>query len=303
MIKRNSTVSAPILVLIVFIMLIVFRLFPLPGNTEYRIFSSSIVLDILIFVLPGMFYVRMSGKSFRSKMKIRLFSAGKIFLLICLLALIVLGNVLIGVFFYKIGLSSDQSTNTSYLLAGVTAEADSVFGVIAMALVPAICEEYFFRGILFNDYAKYGNLCAVVMSCLFFAMSHFDPAGFVSYFFGGLMLCFAYLVTRSLIASMFLHFISNLFSLFVMPIVWKALLEANGLLFTMLAAGTLFLIFTVLTLREAQMIYSDYARTELSEQEISAKDFSVPNLSKSLISPTFLACVLVFILAALGNLK
>ncbi len=302
MIKRNSSVTAPILVLIVFVLLIVFRLFPLPGNTQYLVFSSSIMLDVLIFVIPGMFYVRLCGKSFRSKMKIRLFSAGKIFLLLCLLALIILGNVLIGVLFYKLGMSPLQSTSTSYLLADVASEADTLLSVIAIALVPAICEEYFFRGIIFNDYSKYGNLCAVVMSCLFFAMSHFDPAGLVSYFFSGLMLCFAYLVTRSLIASMFLHFISNLFSLFVMPMIWKALLEANGLLFTVLAAGTFFLLFTALTFREAQIIYEDYARMEPSETERTNVELSVPNLSKSLISPTFLICAVVFILAALGDI-
>jgi membrane protease YdiL (CAAX protease family) len=249
-----------------------------------------------------MFYSRICGKDYTVKMQIKPFAPVKFLLLFYLLVLILLSNMLVNIGLYKLGLSNQElSQGTSFALAQMSGKVDPVYSIFAVALVPAICEEFVFRGVVFNEYREKGLLCAVVMSSLMFAMSHFDLIQFLPYFISSLLLCFAYTVTKSLVAPMVLHFFANLFSVFVMPYVWSALLQVNGILFVLLFAGTIGLFCVFLVFHEAQMIYAEYATTHSASVRHRNRSVSMTGLSKALMSPVFLCLVAIFVLISLSG--
>ena len=75
--------------------------------------------------------------------------------------------------------------------------------LIFMCLVPAICEEVFFRGTLTNAYNVYGERFAIVVSALVFALFHFDIQNFIAPFLLGLLFSSLIEVTGSIIPPYF----------------------------------------------------------------------------------------------------
>lgn len=83
--------------------------------------------------------------------------------------------------------------------------------IFVMALIPAIGEELFFRGIimrLLHQQSKKMGL-AVIVSAIFFTVVHGAPANFLSIFIAGVLLALIYIYTGSLWCSIATHFIYN----------------------------------------------------------------------------------------------
>lgn len=81
--------------------------------------------------------------------------------------------------------------------------------LIFMCLVPAICEEVFFRGTLTNAYNVYGERFAIVVSALVFALFHFDIQNFIAPFLLGLLFASLIEVTGSILPAILGHFVNN----------------------------------------------------------------------------------------------
>ncbi|RVU54905.1 type II CAAX endopeptidase family protein [Anaerosphaera multitolerans] len=86
--------------------------------------------------------------------------------------------------------------------------------LLVMCIVPAICEEVFFRGALINSYDIYGGKFAIVMSSLVFALFHFDIQNFVAPFLLGILFGNLLELTGSLFAAILGHFTNNLIAIF-----------------------------------------------------------------------------------------
>lgn len=82
---------------------------------------------------------------------------------------------------------------------------------IVLAILPAVSEELFFRGVMFRLAAKGTNkiVFSIVLTGIVFALFHFDFYGFVSIFLAGTMLGFIYYLTGSIWLSMLGHLIHN----------------------------------------------------------------------------------------------
>ncbi|TIH62178.1 CPBP family intramembrane metalloprotease, partial [Klebsiella pneumoniae] len=86
--------------------------------------------------------------------------------------------------------------------------------LIFMCLVPAICEEIFFRGTLVNAYNVYGEKFAIVVSALVFALFHFDIQNFIAPFLMGLLFATVIEYTGSILPSIVAHFVNNIIAVF-----------------------------------------------------------------------------------------
>ena len=88
---------------------------------------------------------------------------------------------------------------------------DLVVRLFVLAIVPAICEEYFFRGVLLRLLLQIvghpGK--AILLSSLAFALIHMEPHAFLSLCLSGIMLGYIYLWTGSLRYSIFAHALFN----------------------------------------------------------------------------------------------
>ncbi len=86
--------------------------------------------------------------------------------------------------------------------------------VFYVALLPAICEELIFRGIITNGLKKFGTVTAVVLSAVFFSLMHQNLQQLVYQLFLGGVMAYIAIKTGSIIYTMLLHFFNNFVILF-----------------------------------------------------------------------------------------
>ncbi len=94
---------------------------------------------------------------------------------------------------------------------------DSVFEgsfiIFVVAVIPAICEEVFFRGYIQKSFElSLKPVWAIVLTGLFFSLYHFNPYGLVALAGLGIYFGFAAYKSNSIFIPMVLHFLNNLFA-------------------------------------------------------------------------------------------
>ncbi|MCL2417157.1 MAG: CPBP family intramembrane metalloprotease [Bacteroidales bacterium] len=89
--------------------------------------------------------------------------------------------------------------------------ANLMFTLLVIAVLPAICEEIFFRGVVLTNIAKRtGNIhLAVWLSAIFFSAIHFEILGFLPRILLGAVLGYSFILTKSLWIPIIIHFLNN----------------------------------------------------------------------------------------------
>jgi membrane protease YdiL (CAAX protease family) len=98
--------------------------------------------------------------------------------------------------------------DTRHLEALVT-RPGIVPSLVAVALLPAICEELVFRGVIARALARRSQVLAIVGSAAIFAAYHVLPIQMIAVFPFGLVLAFVALRADSIVPTMIAHFINN----------------------------------------------------------------------------------------------
>jgi membrane protease YdiL (CAAX protease family) len=94
---------------------------------------------------------------------------------------------------------------------------ETVVAFVAAGLVAPIAEELLFRGLLYRvARSRWGALGAAVITSLFFGIAHWEPWSLFGLIGLGLMLCWLYERTGSLLAPMIAHATHNTISLGLM---------------------------------------------------------------------------------------
>jgi len=83
---------------------------------------------------------------------------------------------------------------------------------LSMAIIPALVEEFLFRGVILKNLMPYGKTVAVVISALLFGLMHQNFFQFLYAFAAGLMLGYVFLLTGSVWCGVLIHFINNFIS-------------------------------------------------------------------------------------------
>lgn len=83
---------------------------------------------------------------------------------------------------------------------------------ITTALAPAFCEEFLFRGVIYNHLRRFGRSQAIVVSALLFSMMHANLAQSFYTFCTGVVLALAYELTGSIWCGTVLHLFNNLYA-------------------------------------------------------------------------------------------
>lgn len=84
---------------------------------------------------------------------------------------------------------------------------------ISIAIVPALCEEFLFRGCILSNLLPYGKTTAIVASAVLFSMMHGNVAQFFYTFIAGLVLGAVYAETGSIWPCTFIHLFNNFYSI------------------------------------------------------------------------------------------
>lgn len=82
--------------------------------------------------------------------------------------------------------------------------------VIAISVLPALFEEFAFRGVILGLLRKYGDAFAVVTSSILFGLMHANIYQIPFAFVGGLYFGYLVIKTNSLLPGIIMHFINNL---------------------------------------------------------------------------------------------
>ena len=178
---------------------------------------------------------------------------------------------------------------------------DVLYLIVAFAVLPAVTEEYLFRGIVAAEYEKYGIGVAVTMSAVTFAMSHFSLERFPVYLFSGIVLAMCMYTTRSVFASAIAHTLNNTFVLlsekFVLHIADKQ--NVSFVLFIIII-GAAAVVSAMLMCYEAQSIYKGYAEANVpSDYAPKKKNGAFRPIAEAFFTPTFLIVVIIFVVASI----
>lgn len=300
MIKLNKGTAPSLLMLACFCLLLLSRLIP-SGQTVSELFLSDIVLQILIFILPCLFYCKLRKNPISTTSSLTTILPIRFVLLASLLIVMVLGSMLINLSVYSLAGSVEQFGNsTAETVNQISSASSALYVVVAFAIVPAIAEEFLFRGILMSEYLPCGRFAAIFLTSLGFAMIHFDIMQLPAYLFSGMILGFSLTVTRSLLTPMLIHCASNLFNIFIAPYLWKITFEPLGTLFTVFILIGLLLVFSILALREAEEISTEYAYDpRRADDKPFASQKSLLLLIQNLLCPPYLVCILISLIAAI----
>lgn len=87
---------------------------------------------------------------------------------------------------------------------------ESILIVIVVAVVPAICEEFLFRGFVQKSFEqKFKPFTSILITSLFFGLYHFNPYDLVALIALGFYFGFAANLSNSTFVSIILHFVNN----------------------------------------------------------------------------------------------
>jgi len=126
-------------------------------------------------------------------------------------------------------------TPTTSLIIEEAVNRDFVTMFLLVAVVPAILEEFVYRGVFFRTYAKQAVIPGAFFSGLLFGVMHGNWNQFVYAFFMGVFFSLTVYATGSLLASMLMHLTVNGLSIilvYAFPELAAASAETEGVTFT-----------------------------------------------------------------------
>lgn len=91
--------------------------------------------------------------------------------------------------------------------------------LVLLALLPAVVEEFIFRGIFYGSYRRKNVIGAALMSGLLFGITHLNLNQFAYAFAMGVAFCLLYEASGSIVLSMTAHFAINANTVFLMQFV------------------------------------------------------------------------------------
>lgn len=203
----RQTLKADVLFLImVFVRIgaiLCFTLLSVFGINNYLSTNQSLILSQLLILIPAVIYLLLTKTNPIKLIRLKKIDIPTIFMVIILtfltMPLITFINALSMLFSQNtvLTLTQEMSTNSFFL------------NLLLIAIIPAISEEFVFRGILFHTYRKSSVLYGVVISGVVFGLMHLNFNQFSYAFLLGIIFALIIEATGSIYATMIAHFVIN----------------------------------------------------------------------------------------------
>ncbi len=291
--RDNIHITTPILSTVVLLLILLSKKIDTALVSRDSEHITVILLEFIIFALPCIIFSRFFTHSSSNLLKIAPLKADKV-LLIIPAALVMIGGSLL----YSVLISSFEDPSYTFTLydAFSVKKSTSLSGILYLiftyALIPAVFEEFTFRGLISSSYESASPVYSVMMSSLFFAMIHPDIKYFPFYLFSGLVLGLSLYATRSIFATIIIHFLYNVFFIF-MPDYVAAIYNADQNFFVFVS-GIVFFIALVFFCGEGMRIYKKRAAAEPVKELERTSGVSVLDI---LLSPTAVVNYLIYFVA------
>ena len=302
--ELNIQLSPSALVLATYILLLITKLIDLTFINRDNEYLSVVILQMMIFLVPAAIWCRLGGERYTKGLRIRMPKANTIPLIISAGVLMITGGILLSMLFGSLdSLSRNFSLYDTFISKDDGTVPIKLYLILAYAVLPAICEEFVFRGILCREYERGGVARAIVISSLFFGLLHFNLQNLPVYLFAGLILSLTMYATRSLIGAILAHLLYNLFGLFGQPYISTFYnITASTELFIILlgifflASGTVFCI-------QAANLYRQYLLRSHPASYRKPVTLGFENIRNSyldaLLKPSAVSCYIIYMIAVI----
>ena len=168
--------------------------------------NIRLILPEIITLLPAFLYVTVMKPEGLGDMHFDLPSASNIVRIIlmtlCLIPAVSVINMITSLF---------ADNRAGALLISLTGNP-LWLNLILMGLIPAVCEEYIFRGLIFHGYKKRNPFGAMIMSSFLFGLMHMNINQFVYAFIMGWIFSMLVYATGTIASSVTAHFVFNGFN-------------------------------------------------------------------------------------------
>ena len=299
--RLKSTFAVPLL-LIAVLLLTAFT-----GVFEDQILSSGsspyltlLVIQMAVYALPSLFFCRMRGREYTGRLRLSVFPPKHFFLMLFGLVAMLSGSALLNMGMMALFPSGDFTGASSVSVSAASGDfLQMVYILLTFAILPAILEEFLFRGILLAEYETVGVKTAVFLSAFLFGIMHMQFLRLPAYMFTGILLALIAYATRSVFASMLVHAANNVAVLFLERYVYSAAADTKDtgvLLFFILM--TALLASLVLFAFVAQRIYEGYGEGNVESRYIQKKRKGAPGVTEALFAPPLILLVALAVIFA-----
>ncbi|MEA5083711.1 MAG: type II CAAX endopeptidase family protein [Lachnospiraceae bacterium] len=201
--KKTYTGNLFALMLILIMLFYKFFLSSIVTKLPLSAFTLTIFVSLVIYFVPIALYFFTSKASVTDTFSIKKLKPTNVLLVILISIMIQPLLMLIST------ISAIIFPNNISNVFEVYATYPLWFVILSIAIVPAFCEELFFRGIVFSNYRNVSFFKASLACGFIFGMAHMDGQQFFYAFFMGIVFCYLVYKTGSIFASIISHFTIN----------------------------------------------------------------------------------------------
>lgn len=257
---RAAPVSVPILTGVIYVLLnLCGKYLTADAIGNDSVFLAIIIIQIIVFAVPSFLYYGLRGGKLNYPVVSGKISGNTVLLTVAAFAVMLFGSLFIKLLFYGRGV---EVGNVKGYMDELFFTEDSAVGLfLAYALIPALCEEFFFRGIVLSEYKSYGSFNAVLISALYFTMVHFTVEGFLIYLFAGLVLGAVTAACRSIYPAIVMHLLFNSYSLYASSSFISTTVFNTGTVFVGFVLLVALLVSLIFMFSRLEIIYKAYADT------------------------------------------
>lgn len=191
---------------------LIFKIFAITSQNATTFFSTAlgyliltIILDFVLILVALCFNKSINDEQPKNKLKLKKLIA---YILVAVLSFALLYPIitLFDSFLGKLGFTA---SDFSYPLT-----AQNYFiSVLSFVILPAVCEEILFRGVILKGFKKYGKWFSIIMTAVFFTIFHMSINQFVYPLFMGLLLAGIMYKENNIIYCIVVHLINNFIAL------------------------------------------------------------------------------------------
>lgn len=298
----RDKIPAPSLLIISLLLLITFKIAIKIFPDRIGGYLGVVILLTIIFFIPAYLFYKFTKRgrltSVLHELRIKPPRIDHIFLLF-------FGTVFISVLVFFLNLIFRLRTGytdgfylyNTFFTGKLPTPDTPLFPIIAFALVPAICEEFMFRGIFHASYEKQGFMSAAITSSLMFALISLDMRTFLSNLALGLFLSFVLYLTKSIISCAIINFLVKCFMLFFGTNLQSYVLSSsNKAVFFATLIASLLISLAVFSF-ECTKIFKQSSKGEYTLPKLTAptKKICFARTASNLHTISITICVLLFI--------
>lgn len=180
-----------------------------PKNTEQVLWVNGILEILLIGVPAGIMALYYQG-SMKQVVKANKTSGNNIWLTIGLAITGYIVTVFVSLVWYIVLKQLGEPTPQD--IPRVSTGSDYLVAIICICLIPAVCEELMFRGMIFSGLRRLGAVRAIVLTGILFGIYHVTLLTIPSIILLGIAITWVVYQTNSIFCGMLFHFIHNFIS-------------------------------------------------------------------------------------------